>query len=184
MHPARNQSENSIFAVKADLNDHQQEVNFVEREQFIGLLVDAEQFLLPMKSVSEIMMLPHITYLPQAPKFIEGVINLRGTILPAINLRKMLGMQRGIPTASCRIIICRHEDITFGILVDGITSVEALLPAEIEDNSMASKVLGMDMFGRLSKRNENVRGIFDVVKLLEVIGGERLTNPGEEKAAS
>lgn len=183
MQPGTMQEQVSIFAIKADLNAERKEVQFVEREQFIGLLINAEQFLLPMSVVSEIMMLPHITYLPQAPKYIEGVINLRGTILPAINLRKMLGMERSQPTLACRIIICRHLDVIFGILVDGITSVEALLPVEIEDNPMTGKLQGIDMLGRLSKKNEMVRGIFDIVKLLEIIGGEKLTSTEGEVAA-
>lgn len=172
----------SIFTIKKELDQNVREAEFVEREQFIGLIVGPDQFLLPISSISEIMMLPPITYLPQAPRFVEGVINLRGTILPAINLRKMFGMTRADPTMGSRIIIARHDDIIVGLLVDGISSVESLLPTEVEENVLTNKVLGLDLLGRLSKKQDKVRGILDIAKIVKAIRGTNSDDEEDEAA--
>ena len=83
-----------LFAIKGDLDGHKEE-DFQEREQFIGLIVGAEEFLMPIAQVREIIMLTPITFVPNAPAMVDGVINLRGNIIPAINMRKMMGTPRG-----------------------------------------------------------------------------------------
>ena len=85
---------NGMFTIHGEL-DGEKVSEFQEREQFIGLFVGKEEFLLPIASVREIIMLPPITYVPNSSEFVDGVINLRGTILPAVNMRKMLDIERG-----------------------------------------------------------------------------------------
>ena len=65
----------SIFAIHGDL-DGEKLSEFQEREQFIGLSIGTEEFLLPIAVVREIIMLPPITFVPNAPEYVEGVINL------------------------------------------------------------------------------------------------------------
>src|SRR5689334_15132593 len=95
-----------LFAVHGNL-DGGKDAEFVEREQFIGLIIGKEEFLLSIVVVHEINMLMPITYVPFAPQFVDGVINLRGKILPAINMRKLMGVERGQITPTTRIIIVR-----------------------------------------------------------------------------
>ena len=154
-----------LFAIRGSL-DGETTQEFVEREQFIGLMVGDEEFYLSIATVNEIVMLLPITYVPRAEEFVEGVINLRGTILPAINLRKMIGLPRGEVTPSTRIVIANHETKSVGLIVDAITYVVALLPNEIEDQSLPGKNVGADIIHRISKHDEKITGILDLSKIL------------------
>jgi purine-binding chemotaxis protein CheW len=108
---------------------------------------------------------------PNSSEYIDGVINLRGTILPALNMRKMMGFERGEKTANARIIIGRFEGITFGMIVDGITYVVSLLPTEIEVQSLPGKGTGAEFIGGLSKQGAKICGILDLVRVLKHVAG-------------
>ena len=171
----------SIFAIHGDLDGEKQE-EFQERERFIGLIVGSEEFLLPISAVREIIMLSPITFVPNAPPFVDGVINLRGSIIPAVNMRKMMGLPRGEATGvargnqasaptSARIIIVRFEGITFALIVDGITYVIALLPSDIETQSLPGKSSGAEFIGSVSKQGSKICGILDLQRILMQTGG-------------
>jgi len=160
----------SMFAIHGEL-DGEKVGEFQEREQFIGLFVGKEEFLLPIASVREIIMLPPITYVPNSSEFVDGVINLRGTILPAVNMRKVLDIPRGEKTVNSRIVIGRHEGITFGMIVDGITYVVALLPTEIEHQMMPGKGSGAEFISSMSKQGPKICGILDLARVLKHVAG-------------
>lgn len=168
-----------IFSIRGDL-DGEKSGDFTEREQFIGVLIGEEEFLIPIQVVSEIVMLKPITFVPQGPHNIDGVINLRGRIIPAINLRKIMNVSRGEVTSATRIIIVsarvvEEPDMVAGLLVDGITFVASLLPNQIQDQSIAGKTLGNDFISRLSKVEEKVTGIIDINRLVVNASGGKLT---------
>ena len=160
---------NGLFAIRKSL-DGEQSAEFVDKEQFIGIRIAKEEFLLTISVVNEIIMLPTITYLPNCPKFVEGVVNLRGTILPVINLRKMMGLPKGEVTSTTRIIICKDESVNFkvGLLVDAITFVVALLPDEIVKQSLPAGNAGADLISGIGKNGNKVMGIVDLGKILGV----------------
>lgn len=189
--PAPAHAPSSLFAVKGDLDGNKARDDFQEREQFIGLKVGEEEFLMPIASVREINMLSPITFVPNAPTLVDGVINLRGNILPAVNMRKMMGVARGKPTGACRIIIVRCEDVNFGLLVDGITYVISLLPSEIEHQTLPGKGTGAEYIGSISKQGNRIRGIIDLARVVRAAAGADLNAPddtrggeaGEDEAA-
>lgn len=160
---------NGLFAIRKSL-DGEQLAEFVDKEQFIGIKVGKEEFLLTISVVNEIIMLPTITYVPNSPQFVEGVVNLRGTILPVINIRKMMGLSKGEVTSTTRIIICKDESVSFkvGLLVDAITFVVALLPDEIVRQSLPAGASDADLISGVSKNGSKVVGIIDLGKILSV----------------
>ena len=168
---ASQHSPQGIFAIRGDL-DGEEEEDYTEKEQFIGLKLGEEEFLLPISVVSDLVMLPRITFVPGGPDLIEGVMNLRGKILPAVNLRKMMGLERNEPTSTTRVIIVKIEDMNFGIIVDAITYVVALLDSEIESQNLSSKHRSSELISHIAKRNERVLGVFDVQKILNTVRGE------------
>ena len=136
-------SKDGIFAIHGDL-DGQNDDEFQDRDQFIGLKVGQEEFLLPIANIREIIMVAPITYMPFSPEYIDGVFNLRGSIVPIVNSRKLLGLARGELTAASRIIVTKSESVTFGLIVDGITYVRNLLPNEVELRSLPGKSVGSE----------------------------------------
>ncbi len=173
-----------IFAIHRDLDGEIHSGEFQEREQFIGLIIGQEEFLLPISTVREIIMLSPITYVPNSPEFIDGVINLRGNILPVINMRKVMRIGRGTGEGSVRVIIARYEGITFGLLVDGITYVVSLLPQEIENQSLPGKGTGAEFIGSISKHGNKVAGILDLVRIIKAVAGDALDGDSEESSTS
>ncbi len=174
-----------LFAIKKSL-DGDVSTEFVDKQQFIGTKIYGEEFLLSIDAINEIIMLPPITYVPNAEKYIEGVINLRGIILPVINLRKMMGMPRGEPTASTRIIICKEENLNIrvGLLVDHITFVVALLPDSVDAASPPLSASGHDLLSGVSKEGARIQGVLDLVKVLTTAGGGQSLNTEEAADAS
>lgn len=174
-------STTGIFAIRGDLDGAKELADFSELRQFIGLLIDGEEFLLPIEVMNEIIMIHQMTFVPEAPLHIEGVINLRGRILPAINLRTMMGHSIIPPTTQSRIIIANHDEQVIGLLVDGITYVVTLNPDQIEDKTLG-KGKGSELLIGISKRGEQVNGILDIAKVISEIESG-LTSEDDSDAA-
>lgn len=156
-----------IFAIQGSLDGERLE-EYTEKEQFIGLIIGEEEFFLPISLINEIIMLLPITYVPQSSPYIEGVFNLRGTILPAINLRKMMGVRKGGATPASRIIIVYVGEHIVGILVDAITYVTSLHPSQIESQTLPGKSVGSELISKISKNGEKITGILDIDKIVQV----------------
>jgi purine-binding chemotaxis protein CheW len=160
-------SKDGIFAIHGDL-DGQNKDEFQDREQFIGIRIGKEEFLLSIANVREIIMIAPITYVPFSPEFIDGVFNLRGSIVPIVNTRKLLGVERGGLTGASRIIVTRYDNINFGLLVDGITYVRNLLPTEIELRSLPGKGTGAEFITSICKQDNYICGILDLARILTI----------------
>ncbi|MGD0883879.1 MAG: protein phosphatase CheZ [Thermodesulfovibrionales bacterium] len=91
-------------------------------QQYIGFHLNDGEYTIPILKVREIVTMPVITRMPQAPAYIEGVTNLRGSVIPIINLKKLVNIGDNGSKGS-KIIVVASGRITFGILVDGITGV-------------------------------------------------------------
>ena len=178
-------SYSGIFAIRKPL-DGEQVVEFVDKMQFIGIKIAGEGFLLSIDYINEIIMLPNITYVPNCAKYIEGVVNIRGTILPVVNLRKMMGMPKGDSTAATRIIICKEENLNVrvGLLVDNITFVIALLPDEVDSSSPPAAASGHEMLSGVSKHSSSVSGIMDLQKILTIAADGKMLSSEEEGSAN
>jgi chemotaxis protein CheZ len=91
-------------------------------QQYIGFHLNAGEYTIPILKVREIVTMPAITRMPQAPDYIEGVTNLRGSVIPIVNLKKLINIG-GNGSKGNKIIVIASGKMTFGILVDGITGV-------------------------------------------------------------
>lgn len=173
----------SIFSIRGDL-DGDQQTEFVEREQFIGLIIGNEEFLLSITAVREIIMIVPITFVPNSPPFVDGVINLRGTILPAINMRKLMGLSRSEPSPSARIIVVRVDEVNCALLVDGITYVVSLLPSEIEVQNLPGKGTGAEFIASIAKQVNvsRVIGILDLQRVIKTLLPDGTADDQEEAA--
>jgi purine-binding chemotaxis protein CheW len=160
----------SVFAIRGDLDGAAISHDFSESRQYIGLVIGGDEFLLPIEVMNEIIMINQLTFVPGAPRFIEGVINLRGKILPTINLRQMMGLENIIPGPQSRIIIAHHEDIQIGVLVDAISYVVTLFPNQIQNQTVLNKGTGTELISGLSKRGEQVHGILDISRIIAETG--------------
>jgi len=91
--------------------------------QLVTFKLGTEEFGVDILKVQEINKMMNITRIPNAPAFIEGVINLRGKIIPIVDLRKRLGFREQPYDKSTRIIVVELEGLVLGFIVDSVSEV-------------------------------------------------------------
>lgn len=91
--------------------------------QLVSFKISNEEFGIDILSVQEINRMLQITKVPNTPDFIEGVINLRGRIIPVIDLRVKLGMERKEHSKDTRIVVVEIKNKTIGFIVDEVSEV-------------------------------------------------------------
>lgn len=106
-----------------------QEAKAVQERQLVVFQLGGETYGVDINWVHEIIRMQAITRLPRTPHFIEGVINLRGRIIPVIDLRKRFGLPLGEETQNSRIMVVELAGVTVGMIVDAVSEV-LRLPAE------------------------------------------------------
>jgi purine-binding chemotaxis protein CheW len=100
--------------------------------QIVGFRVGNETFGVPIHSVHEIVRMMDITNVPDAPIYIEGVINLRGKIIPVIDLRKRFGEKEIKPSKKNRILVAEIGAKMVGLVVDAASEVLKLPPSDVD----------------------------------------------------
>ena len=104
----------------------------MEKEhQVVGFRIGNETYGVRIGSVREIVRVPEITAVPNAPDVIEGVINLRGKIIPVMDLRKRFGSPAAQPDKKNRILVVELENKLVGLIVSSASEVLKIPPSEI-----------------------------------------------------
>jgi purine-binding chemotaxis protein CheW len=124
--------------------------------ELISFLVKDQEFCVDIMAVREIRGWTTSTVLPHSPDFVLGVINLRGVVLPVIDLGARLGLGRSEPTSSHVIVVVQIRDNAIGMLVNAVcdilTVTDEMLqrPPRLGDSDLADMVIGiMTVEGRM-----------------------------------
>lgn len=99
-------------------------------KQYIGFILEENEYTVPILKVQEIIKIPQITKMPGVPHYIEGITNLRGRVIPVVNLKKVLGIPE--VNSGSKVIVVSSGRITFGALVDDITGVVNIDDSQVE----------------------------------------------------
>jgi purine-binding chemotaxis protein CheW len=100
--------------------------------QVVGFRVGNETYGVRIAAVREIVRVPEITSVPNAPEIIEGVINLRGKIIPVMDLRKRFGLAEIVTDKKNRILVVDLENKLLGLIVNSASEVLKISPSDIE----------------------------------------------------
>jgi len=100
-----------------------QQNNVIEEEQLVTFKLGQEEFAIKITDVQEINRMTDITHMPNAPVYIDGLVNLRGNIIPALNLRRRFGLAEKERDDTTRIIIVDVDNRKTGIVVDAVSEV-------------------------------------------------------------
>ncbi len=103
-----------------------------DSKKFVTFELGKEEFGADVTQIKEISRIEETTQVPTAPSFVEGVINLRGTITPIIDLRSRLGLERKDYDSDTRIVIAELKDKFTGMIVDTVTDVLEIPEEEID----------------------------------------------------
>jgi purine-binding chemotaxis protein CheW len=101
-------------------------------EQIVTFFLAREEYGIDVRLVDQIIRVPEITLVPRAPDFIRGVINLRGRIIPVLDLKRKLGIGSTEAARATRIVVVKLRDRLIGLLVDGASQVQKVPLSAVE----------------------------------------------------
>lgn len=125
-----------------------------------------EHYGVDISSVESIIKLQAITVVPRAPRFVEGVTNLRGKILPVIDLRQRFGLPAAKRTKDSRIVVVEMSGTTVGIVVDGVSEVLRVNPDSIEPPSPIVTTIDSAFIKGIAKVNDRLIILLDMGQVL------------------
>lgn len=164
----------SDIAQEAGHGMAEMEEDLDDDEQVVVFLLDKEEFGVPIASVQEIVRVPEeLIHVPKAPEAVEGVINLRGSVLPVIDLRLRLGLPREERCDRQRIVVFLIAGVRTGFIVDQVAEVLKLPKTAIEPAPVLSSAQG-----RLLSRMANLEKQKRMVQLIEpahLVEGQELS---------
>ncbi|MGD0821035.1 MAG: chemotaxis protein CheW [Desulfomonilia bacterium] len=141
----------------------------MDTRQYLSFKLDEEEFALDISKVREVLDFTKITKVPQTPAFMRGVINLRGAVVPVVDLNKKFGIKDTEKTVNTRIIIgevdIEGENIVLGVLADSVHEVMELEPDHIEPAPKIGTRLNTDFLKGMGKRDEEFVMILDIDKV-------------------
>jgi purine-binding chemotaxis protein CheW len=146
--------------------------------QLVSFKIGNEEFGVDILKVQEINRMMEITTVPNAPTFVEGVVNLRGRIIPVIDLRTRLGMVKVDHSIKTRIIVVELVDKTVGFIVDEVSEV-LRIPRSITEPP-PEMVAGIDAnyLTAVAKLEDRLLILLDLEKILDSEEAEQLSAMG------
>ena len=134
--------------------------------QVVAFRLGEETYAIDISYIHEIIRMREITFVPRAPHYMRGVINLRGRIVPVMELSARLGLPSREATAQSRIIVVEVNGESIGMIVDAVSEVLRLPEEQIEPpTQMASD--SADYISGLGKVNDRLVLLLDVEKVVE-----------------
>lgn len=137
--------------------------------QYLSFRLDEEEFALDISKVREVLDITRITKVPQTPGFVRGVINLRGSVVPVVDLKEKFGIGTTTRSVNTRIIICElqiEDDVAIvGALADSVHEVMEIEPENIEPAPRIGTRLNTDFLKGMGKRDEEFILILDIDKV-------------------
>ncbi len=132
--------------------------------------VKGQHYAIEVEYVREIVRVMEITPLPNAPVLIEGVIDLRGTVVPVIDLVRVLNMGKGATDMQARIVVLEVDGLVFGLWVDAATDVFSLDTRHMDDVPDLASHAGYDVIRHVVRRpNEPPIMVLAVDRIVESI---------------
>jgi purine-binding chemotaxis protein CheW len=136
-------------------------------EHLATFFLDAEEYGVDVRLVQEIIRVSEITQVPRSPGFVKGVINLRGRIVPVVDLKRKLGLgEVDDRTRQSRIVVARLKDRLVGLLVDGAHEVLKVPVSTIEPAPEEVVAKGADYIRGVAKLDQRLIILMDLHKVL------------------
>jgi len=156
--------------------------------KYLVFHLDKEEFGVHVMKVKEIMGIQEITSVPQTPDFVKGVINLRGRVIPVVDLRRKFGLDEAEYTQRTCIVVLQvlhgGQQILMGGIVDGVSEVLNLQESDIEDTPDFGEDMQVPYIVGMAKMKGKVKILLDIDQVLtkqEIQGLSGLRHIGEQQ---
>ncbi|HBG04705.1 MAG: chemotaxis protein CheW [Geobacteraceae bacterium GWC2_58_44] len=159
-----------------------------ETTQYLTFKLEDELFALDIGKVREVLDFTSITKVPRTPDYMRGVINLRGSVVPVLDLRLKFGMVKAEKTVNTCVIIVEvelgGEKVVMGAMADAVQEVLDLEPDQIEPPPRIGTRLNTDFIRGMGKHAEQFIIILDIDKVFTAEELELVREPDQLKAAN
>lgn len=143
-----------------------------ETRQYLTFKLDNEVFATDVAKVREVLDLTAITAIPKTPEFMAGVINLRGSVVPVVDLRLCFEMTKTVSTRNTCIVVVEvlieNEPIVIGALADSVEEVIDLEPEQIQPPPRIGSQIRTDFIKGMGKRDTQFIMILDIDRVFSV----------------
>ena len=145
--------------------------------QLVAFELMGEEFGVPILEVREIILMPDITPVPQAPDFVEGVINLRGQIIPIVDLRKRFSLESKDKDKETRIVVVEIDNNVLGLVVDGNAEVVRVPEETVRATpALIASSIGAEFIRGIAQHDERMLILIDLHKVFSRTEIENLGN--------
>ncbi len=151
--------------------------------QLVVFNIGKELYGVGIEAVHEIVKVPDITEVPDAPAFLQGVINLRGKIVPVVDLRTRMNLDSKEKTKSSRVLITENDGRLIGLLVDAVSEVLKLHPDAVEAPPEMVASVGVEYITGVAKMGENLIILLNLGKVFSVEDMKRFSETAERRTA-
>jgi len=139
-----------------------------DEQQLVVFDLADEGYGVDISAVREIIRLQEITHVPRTPEFVEGVINLRGKVIPVIDLRKRFGLAVKAESQDNRIVVVDIGDQDIGVVVDAVTEVLRIPTDSVEPPASVITTADSDYLLGIAKLDSRLIILLDLQKVLSV----------------
>jgi purine-binding chemotaxis protein CheW len=160
----------------------QQAATVAQEEQLVVFELSGESYGVDIGAVNTIIRMQPITHVPRAPEFVEGVINLRGNIIPVIDLRKRFGLNSQEETKASRIVVVETCIGLMGIVVDAVTETLSIPSESIAPPSSLVTTAESHYLRGVAKLAERLIILLEIDKLLSGSESEMLMGSAIQSA--
>ncbi len=151
--------------------------------QVVSFKLGAEEYGVDIDQVQEINRMVSVTHVPRAPRFMEGVINLRGQLIPIIDLRTRFGMPRAEHTKNTRIVVTEIGTKRVGMVVDSVSEVLRVPSEQIEDAPEMLTGVDTEYIRGVGKVEDRLIILLDLARIISTSERRELETTEVESAA-
>ena len=130
------------------------------------LFLGSETYGVDIASVREIIPVPKIVSVPRAPDYVEGIINLRGRVIPVLDLRKHFGFERKKGDPNQRIVLVEAGQESVGVIVDAVSSVLRISDEQVEPAATVIVGAEIEYIQGIAKVDEDLVVLIDLTKII------------------
>lgn len=167
---------NFIYNNKINQEQPKEVMILVSSVSYVVFLLKDEEYGIEISYAQEILRIPNqVTKIPNMPSYIEGVIDLRGKVIPIVDLKKRFGFEQSSQSVDSRLLIIDFNNTTIGLIVDDVSEIITINEESIEKlNSIISRI-GMNALKGIGRIENRLILLIDILKLnIEVFESDKL----------
>lgn len=142
-----------------------------EERQLVVFELASEIYGIDIKTVREIIRMQKITYVPDAPPYVEGMINLRGRVIPVVDLRRRFSLTVADTSPEMRILVVDIAGEDIGVIVDAVTEVKRIAGASVQRDALLATTDQANYLEGIAKLGDQLLILLDLERALTQISG-------------